>query len=161
VRRQVADLDDFINSMDILYVGGGNTANMLAIWREHGVDIILRKAWQSGKILCGISAGSICWFEYGITDSYGPGLKPLQCLGFIPGSNCPHYDGEADRKPKYHEAVKNGMPAGYAADDGAAIHFINGVVYRVVSSRINAKGYRVECIKGDIVETAMNTTFLG
>ena len=161
VRRQIADLENYIMSMDILYVGGGNTANMLAIWREHGVDTFLKRAWSTGKILCGISAGSICWFEYGITDSFGPGLKPLKCLGFIPGSNCPHYDGEIERRPAYQSAIKSGLPSGYAAEDGAAIHFVNGQAYKCISSRPHAKVYRVALLNSQVQENALETTFLG
>jgi peptidase E len=161
MRRTVVDLDAFAAAQDIIYVGGGNTANMLAIWRAHGFDRAVRRAWSAGTVLAGISAGSICWFEHGITDSFGPGLRPLPCLGFLTGSNCPHYDGEAERRPAYQGAVRDGLVAGYAADDGAALHFRNGSLREVVSSRPGAKGYRVESTAGVVVETALATRFLG
>ena len=88
-QRQVADLEDFACSQDIIYVGGGNTANMLAVWRAHGFDKALQSALSAGTILTGLSAGSICWFEQGVTDSFGPELQPMNCLGFLAGSNCP------------------------------------------------------------------------
>ncbi len=106
----------------MIWVGGGNTANMLAIWRVHGVDRVLREAWEAGIVLAGSSAGMICWFEASITDSFGPQLDPLDDgLGFLPGSACPHYDGEDRRRPVYRAAVAAGFPAGYAADDQAAL----------------------------------------
>ena len=99
-------------------MGGRNTANMLAAWRVHGFDKALKAALSCGTILTGLSAGSICWFEQGVTDSYGAELQPMDCLGFLSGSNCPHYDGEANRRPAYHRLLKEGMSNGYAADAG-------------------------------------------
>jgi dipeptidase E len=161
VRRQVCDIEDFACSQDIIYVGGGNTANMLAIWRVHGFDKALRAALSAGTILTGLSAGSICWFEQGVTDSFGVDLEPIDCLGFLPGSHCPHYDGEKERRPTYHRLISGGMAAGWAADDGVALHFINGKLHRVVSSRPGADGYRVELKDGAIAEEAMYAKFLG
>jgi dipeptidase E len=159
-RRQVMDLEDYACSQDIIYVGGGNTANMLAVWREHGFDKALNAALLSGTILTGLSAGSICWFQHGITDSFGK-LKPLDGLGFLSGSNCPHYDGESERRPAYHKAISDGMPGGYAADDGVALHFINGNLHNVVSSRPNAKGYKIEMRGSNVDESPVLTKFLG
>ena len=115
----------FLLDQDVVYVGGGNTENMLAIWRVHGVDRALRRAWESGVVMTGLSAGSLCWFETGTTDSFGTGLAALSGgLGFVPGSHSPHYDGEATRRPHYQRLVAEGaLPAGYAADDGAALVF--------------------------------------
>ena len=159
--RQITDLDDFICSQDIIYVGGGNTANMLAIWHTHGLSKALNLALYSGTILAGISAGSICWFQHGITDSFGGELAPLECLGFLPGSNCPHYDSETKRRPAYHQAIVNGMPGGYAADDGVALHFVNEELVQVIASRPQAKGYKLAIHAGKVLETALNTRFLG
>jgi len=160
-QRQVADLEDFACSQDIIYVGGGNTANMLAVWHAHGFDRALKSALSAGTILTGLSAGSICWFEHGVTDSFGLELQPMDCLGFLSASNCPHYDGEAKRRPAYHKLVNSGMPAGYAADDGVGLHFINGSLRHVVSSRPEARGYRVE-LRGDTaVDIPLETQFLG
>lgn len=161
VQREVTDLEDFACSQDIIYVGGGNTANMLAMWRAHGFDQALKAALSAGTLLTGLSAGSICWFEEGVTDSFGTMLQPMDCLGFLSGSNCPHYDGEADRRPAYHRFVKAGMLGGYAADDGVGLHFIDGSLRHVVSSRPDAKGYKVELQGDTVVEAPLATQFLG
>src|SRR5436189_302774 len=111
-----ADLRDTIVSQDAVLVSGGNTANMLAIWRVHGIDALLREAWERGVVLFGASAGMICWFEAGVTDSFGPQLEGLRDgLGFLAGSACPHYDGEERRRPRYRELIENGFPEGIAA----------------------------------------------
>src|SRR5204863_3730944 len=110
---------------DLILVGGGNTANMLAIWRVHGFDEVLRGAYEQGIVLSGSSAGMICWFEAGVTDSFGPQLEGMRDgLGFLAGSACPHYDGEERRRPVYQELVAGGFPAGLAADDGVGLRFV-------------------------------------
>ena len=101
-------LDSIINKADIIYVGGGNTKSMLAVWREWKLDRLLKKAYQNGKILCGVSAGAICWFEQGITDSWASSLNTMDCLGFVEGMACPHYQEEKDRRPSVHEMLKKG-----------------------------------------------------
>jgi dipeptidase E len=128
---------------DLVLVPGGNTANALAIWRTHGFDEILREAWQSGIVLTGWSAGMICWFEHGVTDSFGPELAPLECLGFLPGSACPHYDGEERRRPVYTHLVAQGLPGGVAADDDVALRYEGAELVEVVTSRAGATAYRV------------------
>ena len=161
--RDGRDPREHLLQQDVIYVGGGNTANMLAIWRLHGVDEILREALAGGAVLCGLSAGAICWFECSVTDSFGP-LAPLQDgLGFLPGSACPHYDGEVDRRPAYHALVGDGtLTAGHAADDGAALHFKGTELVEAVSSRPEARVYRVERgADGSAVETALPTRYLG
>ena len=139
-----SDLREFTLAQDVLLVPGGNTANMLAIWRAHGFDRIVREAWEQGIVLYGWSAGMICWFEAGVTDSFGPQLEGMDCLGFLPGSACPHYDGEGLRRPRFQELVANGFPAGLAADDGVALHFAGTELNEVVTLRDGATGYRVE-----------------
>jgi dipeptidase E len=132
-------------TQDVVYVSGGNTANALAIWRLHGVDAALRAAWERGAVLGGVSAGANCWFECSVTDSFGQGLDPLHDgLGLLPGSFCPHYDGEELRRPRYRALVDEGFPSGYAADDEAAFHFVGTELREVVSARPGAVGYRVE-----------------
>lgn len=154
----VRDLESYVLDKDIIYVGGGNTKNLLVLWREWGLDEIFRKALDQGIVLAGISAGSICWFEEGVTDSYGDKLEPLKALGFLSGSNCPHYDGEAERRPTYRKLVDDGtLQPGIAADDGAAIHYIDGEIKRVVSSRPDAKAYLVS--PGN--EEELETEYLG
>jgi dipeptidase E len=150
-----------ILAQDVLYVGGGNTANMLAIWRLHGVDMLVREAWTRGAILCGFSAGMICWFQSSVTDSFGPLRELKDGLGLLPGSACPHYDGEARRRPTFQRLVKNGtLPAGFAADDFAAIHFVGRRVLRCIASRAGAKVYRVERLRKKVSERALPTLLL-
>jgi len=138
---------------------GGNTANLLALWRVHGLDRLLRDAWASGAILAGISAGMNCWFDASTTDSFG-GLGLLaDGLGLVPGSACPHYDGESERRPHYHRALLDGFPAGYAVQDGAALHFVGRELVGAVASRPDARAYRVEVRDGQVVEEAIPTRF--
>jgi dipeptidase E len=140
-----ADLRQHVLAQDALYVAGGSTANMLAIWRVHGFDAILREGWESGVLLCGWSAGMICWFEAGVTDSFGPELVGMRDgLGLLPGSACPHYDGEERRRPVYTELIADGFPPGYAADDGAALHFVGTELLEVVAASEGSRAYRVE-----------------
>ncbi len=139
------NLREFVLSQDVLHVPGGNTANMLAIWRVHGFDRIVREAREDGVVLYGWSAGMLCWFEASLTDSFGPQLEGMRDgLAFLPGSACPHYDGEERRRPRYRELVDGGFPAGYAADDGVALHFVGTELREVVSVREGATAYRVE-----------------
>jgi len=158
--RPRTDMASVLTSQDIIYVGGGNTANMLAVWRAHGVDRMLADAWERGVILTGVSAGMICWFEAGVTDSFGPLAALRDGLGFLPGSACPHYDGEKDRRPTYHRLVHAGFPAGYAADDGAALHFVDTALAACVVSRPTVGVYRVAAEGGSITEKALPARLL-
>jgi dipeptidase E len=143
--REVVDIAGFLGSQDAVYVGGGNTANMLAIWRLHGADTALRAAWERGVVMAGISAGAICWFEAGTTDSFGPQLAALRDgLGFLSGGLSPHFDGEEQRRPLYHRLIGAGeLPDGLAADDGAALVFHGTTLAESVSEREGAGCYRV------------------
>ncbi len=156
------DLAGLLLAQDIIYVGGGSTKNLLALWRDWGVDAIMRDAYARGIILCGVSAGSICWFGQGTTDSlFGP-LTPITCLGFLPGSNSPHYDGEPERRPTYHRLIASReIEDGYAADDGVGLHFIDGALHAAISSRPNARAYRVERTSDGATETVLPTIYLG
>lgn len=158
-RRTDPDLRAVILAQDLIYVSGGNTANMLAIWRTHGLDTVLREAWEKGVVLAGLSAGSLCWFASGVTDSFGESLAPLHDgLGLLPGSHCPHYDGEALRRPRYQALIRAGeLPPGLAADDGVALRFTGADLSEVVSSRPEARGWRVNADG----EEALPTRFLG
>ena len=138
-----ADLRALTLAHDVVLVSGGNTANALAVWRVHGFDAILREAWQEGILLTGWSAGMICWFAQGVTDSFGPQLAAMGCLGFLPGSACPHYDGEERRRPVYTRLVAGGLEPGIAADDDVGVHFAGTELREVVSSREGATAYRV------------------
>jgi dipeptidase E len=160
--RTPRDLETFVLEQDAIFVGGGNTRSMLAVWRDWGLDRLLRTAWERGVVLGGGSAGSICWFEHGITDSIAGPLTALPCLGFLEGTNCPHYDSEAQRRPTLRKLVASGkVPEGIAADDGVALHFVDHKLARVVSSRPRAKGYRVARSGKRAVETRLPTKYLG
>lgn len=140
------DLRELALSQDMILVGGGNTANALAIWRVHGFDTILREAYGQGVVLAGSSAGMICWFEAGVTDSFGPQLAGMRDgLGFLAGSACPHYDDEELRRPTYRRLIDDeGFPPGYAADSGVGLLFVDGEPAEVVTARDGATAYRVE-----------------
>ena len=156
VQPPTADLAGFVLEQDAIYVGGGNTRSMLALWREWGLDRALRAAYERGVVLGGISAGMICWFEFGITDSVPGSLSPLNCLGWLPGTACPHYDGEAERRPSFHRLLAAGrIPPGYAADDGAAMHFIDESLAEVVASRPAAHAYRLSIEDDRVAEIAL------
>jgi dipeptidase E len=138
------DLRELTLAQDAIYVSGGSTANMLAVWRVHGFDRILREAWEAGVVLFGASAGMICWFEAGVTDSFGPELAGMRDgLGLLPGSACPHYGGEPQRRPRYRELVAGGFPEGVAADDGVGLHYAGTELRDVVTCRPGATAYRV------------------
>jgi dipeptidase E len=160
-RPHTADLKGFLLEQHAIYVGGGNTKSMLALWREWGLDAILRAAWERGVVLAGLSAGAICWFEQGVTDSIPGQWGALPGLGFLPGSCNPHYDGEPERRPAYHQLLTAGRIApGYGVDDGAALHFVDDRLARVVSSRPAAKAYWVAAQAGVVVERALETEYL-
>ncbi|MED4017940.1 MULTISPECIES: peptidase E [Sutcliffiella] len=155
------NLETYILEQDIIYVGGGNTRNMLLLWKDWGFDTVLKKAYESGVVLAGLSAGSICWFEEGLTDPINGPLYKLDCLGFLKGSHCPHYDGENKRKPAYHQLLLEGrIKAGYAVDDGAALHFVNETLTVAVSSRPNAQAFYVESDGRTVTETGLEIKYL-
>jgi peptidase E len=152
--RTVPHVESFLLGQDVIYVGGGNTANMLAIWRIHGVDKALKAAWEAGVVLAGWSAGANCWFEGSSTDSFGPGLDALKDgLKLLQGSFCPHYDSESLRRPRYEELVATGaLPDGFAADDGVGLLFEGRRFVEAVASLPGQHAYRVERRKGNSVE---------
>lgn len=161
--RAIGDLEACVLEQDVVYVGGGNTANLLAVWRAQGLDQILAQAWTAGTVLAGISAGMNCWFEESLTDSFGRDLAPLSDgLGLLPGSACPHYDGEELRRPAYHRLIESGkLSAGWAADDGAALVFSGTALAEVVSTRPDAAGYRVERSVSGVSEQRLAARYLG
>lgn len=161
-RPPIEDLRGFLLDQDIIYVGGGNTANMLAVWRLHGIDAILRDAWDTGVVLCGWSAGSICWYEGGTTDSFGRQLAPLNDgLGLLPGSHSPHYDAEEQRRPAYHRFIREGrLPAGIAADNGVGLHYHDTELVDVVTCKAEATAYRVERTGADVSETRLDARLI-
>ena len=162
--REHEDLRSVVLAQDVVYVGGGNTANLMAVWRVHGLDELLVEALEAGVVLTGISAGMNCWFESSVTDSFGGDtLQPLQDgLGLLAGSACPHYDGEAARRPAYRAMVADGrLPAGHAADDGCGLLFRDGQLVEAVTSRPAARAFRVVEVDGSGVETPIPTRYLG
>ena len=151
--RQTQSWEEVLLSMDGIVASGGNTLNQQAIWKAQGIDLILKHAWDRGIVLGGASAGSLCWFEEGTTDSRPKELSTVQCLGFLQGSHSPHYDREADRRPLYHKLIASGaMKPGYACDNDAGIYFEDNAVKRVVATRAEAKVYYVSLVGGKIVE---------
>jgi dipeptidase E len=146
---------------DLIYVGGGCVRSMLGAWRAHGLDDVLRRAWANGTVMCGLSAGSLCWFEQGLTAFHGEQGLPVAGLGLLMGSNAVHYDKEPRRRPDFQAAIAAGMAPGWGADDGAALHFMGSRLARVVSSRPRAGAYRVEAVGGEAVESPLATEYLG
>jgi peptidase E len=162
--RRIADLRAHVLAQDVVYVGGGNTASLLAVWRAHGLDRVLTEAWHAGVVLAGISAGMNCWFEQSTTDSFAPDeLAALDDgLGLLPGSACPHYDGEELRRPTYRRLVSDGvLREGWAADDGAALVFAGTDLEEVVASRPDAAAYRVERTADGVDERRVEARYLG
>jgi len=154
----VRDPADLLLSQDVIFVGGGSVANMVAVWRVHGLDVIMRQAWEAGMVLAGVSAGAICWFLGGTTDSFGKDLKPFtDGLGFLEGSYCPHYSSEPARRPTYQALIADGtLPPGIACDDGAGAHFADAEFEAIVVARPDATGYRVEPDgRGGVSEVAL------
>lgn len=159
--KRTPDLRSFLLNQDVVYVGGGNTKTLLAVWKDWGMEAILREAWESGIVLTGVSAGAICWFEQGLTDSFSDGLRPLDCLGFLPGSCCPHYDGEVQRRPSYHRLLAaNEISAGVAIEDWTGVHFVGTQVHKVISSKRGARAYSLRAVHGSVQEVALSSEFL-
>jgi dipeptidase E len=155
-----ADLRRHLLSQDLIYVGGGSLVSLLGVWRAHGIDLILREAWEAGVVLCGLSAGSLCWFAEGVSGFHGEPRR-VEGLGMLPFSNCVHYELESSRRLAYRRFLREGMPPGYAAEDGAALHFCGIELNRVVSSRAEAQGYRLDVAAGQVVEARIAAAFLG
>ena len=160
--RKVVDLASFLRDQDLVYVGGGNTVNLLAVWRAQGMDRAVGEALAAGTIFCGVSAGALCWFERGITDSYGPDLNPLtNGLGVLAGAFCPHYDSDWRRPEEFPDFVARfGGPA-VAAEDGVALHYVDGALTRVVSSRPHAVAYRFHRAERVVETETLHPEYLG
>jgi dipeptidase E len=147
-------------AQDLVYVGGGSVISLLGTWRAHGIDLALAEAWRRGVVLCGLSAGSLCWFAEAVTAFHGTPQR-VEGLGLLPHSNCVHYDGELCRRQEYRRFVREGMRAGYGADDGAALHFVGTDLHRVVASRAGKRAWHVS-LKGDrVVERKLPAVDLG
>ena len=159
--RQRESFESVLLNMDAIWVSGGNTLNMIAIWKAQGVDKILREAWEKGIVLGGGSAGSICWFEGGVTDSRPKELTSMKALGFLPGSHCPHYSSEGPRQGSYHSMIKDGrLDAGYALDNNIGLHFEGTEVKKIVAASSSAKGYFVSLVNGEVVEKTLDAEIL-
>jgi peptidase E len=155
-RPPTADLAGFLAECDVVFVCGGNTKSMLAVWREWGMDVHLRDAYERGTIMAGFSAGSICWFDWAVTDSVPGPLTPIRCLGLLPGSNCPHYNSQPLRRPAFQRFIQEGaIPNGYGADDNVGLHFIDGALDTVVTSHHGARAYRVERAAEQVSESVL------
>jgi dipeptidase E len=160
--RQSQSWEEVLLSMDGIVCSGGNTLNQQAIWKAQGIDVVLKQAWDRGIVLGGASAGSLCWFEEGTTDSRPKVLTTVKCLGFLRGSHSPHYDREKDRRPLYHKLIGSGeMKPGYACDNDAGIYFEDNEVKRVVATRADAKVYYVSLVGGQVVEKMLQPEMIG
>jgi len=157
------DPAEHLLAQEVIWVGGGSVVNLLAVWRAHGLDAIMREAWERGIVLGGVSAGSICWHCGGTTDSFGELRAVTDSLALLPFSTCVHYDSEPGRRPLYHELVGAGaLPWGYATDDGVAIHYIGAELHRVVADRPGAAAYRVAPAPGGrVIEQRIEPELLG
>lgn len=163
-----APVRDHILNSDLIWVGGGSVANLLALWNLHGVDVALREAYERGIILGGVSAGSLCWYQGGPTDSFGPELAPVtNGLGFLPFGNAVHYDSEAQRRPMAHKLIESGtFKRIYATDDGVGVLYENEVAIEVVADKDGPESagkmaYLLEKINGKVLESPLSPGKIG
>ena len=155
--QKTPDLESIIDESDIIYVGGGNTKSMLAVFKEWGLDKLIINAYKEGKVLAGVSAGAICWFEQGVTDSWESELKVLDCLGVLKGVCCPHYDGEANRRPSVENFLKNKqINDSLCIEDGAAVHYHDNQLKTAISFYDNKNAYNVKYDKNQLIEVPLN-----
>jgi dipeptidase E len=161
-RGDTPKIEKLILEQDVLYVGGGNTRNLITLWKNWGLDKFIHKAYKKGTILAGISAGSICWFEQGLTDSIPGSLTSLKCLGWLKGSNCPHYDGEVERRPSYHRLLAKGLiKPGLATEDSVCAHYQNEKLIEVVNSVAGKRAYNLTKKAKKVIESPIEPRFLG
>ena len=159
--KRTPDLNELILNQDAIFVGGGNTKSMLAVWREWGLDKILKKAYLNGTVMSGVSAGAICWFQKGITDSWASNLKMMPCLNFIKGTCCPHYDEEPERKPAVKNfLLRNRVKNVYAVDGGAALHIKDEKIFKSIIFKKNKSSYLVDVKKKNINEKSFKKIIL-
>jgi dipeptidase E len=156
----VGDLREHLLTRDLIYVGGGSVISLLGTWRAHGVDLLLREAWERGVVLCGLSAGSLCWFAEAVTAFHGP-PQQVTALGLLPWSNCVHFDADPERSAGYRQLLAEGMRPGYAAEDGAALHFEGERLARVVASRAGARAHRMRWTGKRVSRRPLASTYLG
>ncbi len=158
--RGAEDLREFLLNQDLIYVGGGSVISMLGAWRAHGIDVLLREAWEAGVVLCGLSAGSLCWYAEGVTSFHGE-VRRFKGLGLLPWSNCVHYGDEPGRREAYHEHLRRGMCPGYAAADGAALRFSGPRMVEAIASRPKAQAWCVGDGGEEVIESALPIRYLG
>jgi dipeptidase E len=158
--RGVLDVRSHLLAQDLIYVGGGSLVSLIGVWRAHGIDAVLREAWAAGVVLCGLSAGALCWFADALSAYYGAPER-VEGLGLLPWSFTAHYDSEPERRERFHRSLEEGMRAGFAADDGAALHFAGPRLHRIVASRPGAGAYALRCDRGHVVEERFDAEFLG
>jgi peptidase E len=158
----VDDIEMHLSRQDVIWVSGGSTANLMALWRLHGLDAVLLSAWQAGTVLMGVSAGSLCWHIGGTTDSFGLPLQPVtDCLAFLPYSNSPHHDAEPGRRPLIHQLVGDGvLPAGYATDNGAGLLYHGTDLHEAFTEKEGALAYEIHREGDGAVESALPTRVL-
>lgn len=155
--KRTPNLEELIKNQDIIFVGGGNTKSMLSVWKEWGLDTILKKAYIEGTIMSGVSAGAICWFEKGITDSWADELKVMECLSFTKGNCCPHYDEESERKPSLSQFINEDILRDcYAIDGGCALHVKNDELYKAISFMGEKNSFLVKKENGEIKEEPLS-----
>jgi aminopeptidase N len=155
--KRTPNLEELIKNQDIIFVGGGNTKSMLSVWKEWGLDTILKKAYLEGTIMSGVSAGAICWFEKGVTDSWADELNVMECLSFTKGNCCPHYDEESERKPSLSQFIKEGLLKDcYAIDGGCALHVKNDELYKAISFMDDKNSFLVKKENGEIKEEPLS-----
>ena len=155
------NVETAILSSDVVYVAGGATRAMIAVWRAYGIDLALRQAWERGVVLAGLSAGALCWFEEGHTDSTPGGLSKMDCLGFLKGSFSCDFDSDPKRRPSYTQLVVTGrIRSGYAVDNGVALHFVDGEFSCAVSSRLNAGARYFSVERGALREVPLPVKYL-
>ena len=151
--KRTPDLKELILKQDIIFVGGGNTKSMLAVWKDWGLDVLLKEAYNKGVIMSGVSAGAICWFNQGITDSWSEELKLMDCLGFLGGACCPHYDEEPQRKPALKKFLSDGkINSCYAVDGGCALHIQEEKEFKSIVFSENKNSFFVELKDNEVIE---------
>jgi dipeptidase E len=155
--KRTPNLEELIKNQDIIFVGGGNTKSMLSVWKDWGLDIILKEAYMEGTIMSGVSAGAICWFEKGVTDSWADKLNIMECLSFTKGNCCPHYDEESERKPSLSQFINEDLLRDcYAIDGGCALHVKNDEFYKAVSFMDGKNSFLVQKENGELIEKPLS-----
>ena len=156
--KRTPNLEKLIEKQDVIFVGGGNTKSMLAVWKDWGLDVFLKSAYEQGVVMSGVSAGAICWFEKGVTDSWLDDLRIIECLGFVRGNCCPHYDEEIERRPIVNKLLSNRLlDTCFAIEGECAIHLKDGKVFSSINFGVGKKSYQVTLKNNKVIETPFNS----